>query len=53
MEKARLSTLSVVRFTDFVTKWSRLPSDESLGYYQSSANADENLNTFFVQGLLF
>ena len=49
MEKARLSTLSVVRFTDFVTKFSLPPSDESLGYYQSSANADENRKYVFVQ----
>jgi len=33
------STLSIVRFTDFVAS-ANLPSDESLGYWQSSANAD-------------
>jgi archaemetzincin len=42
MVNAQISTATVVRFTDFVAKFSPLPSDESLGYCQQSANADKD-----------
>ena len=42
------STLSVVRFTDFVANAS-LPSDESLGYCQPSAKSGLSREDIFVQ----
>jgi hypothetical protein len=39
-----------VRFTDFVSGPAN-PSDESLGYFQSSANADPRRHYFFVTTL--
>jgi hypothetical protein len=38
--RSRFCKPSVVRFTDWVAKFSLLPTNESLGYFQSFANAD-------------
>jgi hypothetical protein len=45
-----ISSLSVVRFTDFVVNAS-LPNDESLGYCQPSAGADWTRDTFLCRAL--
>jgi hypothetical protein len=45
MVTARSTLFSVVRFTDFISDPCH-PSDESLGYYQSSAKRGLGRNTF-------
>src|SRR6266446_2287833 len=44
-----VSAPSVVRFTDFVAKFSLTPRDESLGYYHPSACADSAQAAFFCK----